>query len=74
MLQSRLENEIYARMSQTGRECSVIVMHPQTWINLTKEVYQSDSTAINRNNLLLHYRGIKVLRSLDIKENLFEVQ
>lgn len=74
MLQDKLENEIYVRISQTGRECNLIVMHPKTWQDLLKEVVESCGMAINRHDPSLKYRGIKVLRSLDMAEGLFEVQ
>ena len=74
MLQDRLENEMYVRISQTGRECNLIVMHPKTWQDLFKEVVDSDRMAIYRHAPSLKYKGIRVLRSLDVVEGLFEVQ
>ena len=74
MLQGKLENEMYARISQTGRECNLIVMHPKTWQDLFKEVVDSDGMAIYRHDPSLKYKGIRVLRSLDMVEGLFEVR
>jgi hypothetical protein len=74
MIQEKLENEMYARISQTGRECNLIVMHPRTWQDLLKEVIDSDGMAIYRHDPSLKYRGIQVLRSLDVAEGVFEVR
>jgi hypothetical protein len=74
MIQDNLENEIYAHISQTGKDISLIVMHPQTWINLTKEVFQIDSMEIYRYDPSLRYKGIRVLRSLDMVDGLFEIR
>jgi uncharacterized membrane protein len=74
MLQEKLENEMYAHISQTWKDINLIVMHPQTWINLTKEVFKNDGTAIYIHNPTLKYKGIRVLRSLDMVEGLFEVR
>jgi hypothetical protein len=74
MIQGNLENEIYAHISQTGKDISLIVMHPQTWINLTKEVFQIDSMEIYRYDPSLRYKGIRVLRSLDMVDGLFEIR
>lgn len=74
MLQEKLENEMYARISQTGRYCNLIVMHPKTWQDLFKEVIDWDGMAIDRYEPSLKYRGIQVLRSLDVAEGVFEVR
>lgn len=73
MIQDNLEDAIYARVSQTGVECSLIVMHPITWQDLCKEVFSGDGMAINRFNLDMRYRGVLVLRSLDLPEGEFKV-
>jgi uncharacterized membrane protein len=74
MIQDNLENEMYAHISQTRKDINLIVMHPQTWINLTKEVFENDGMAIYRHDPSLKYKGIRVLRSLDMVEGLFEVR
>jgi len=71
---SKLEEELYQRIRQTGKYCDLIVMHPQTWVDLKKEVFDLDSTVINRHDPSLKYKGIRVIRSLDIEENLFLVR
>jgi hypothetical protein len=75
MIQDNLENEMYAHISQTGKYINLIVMHPQTWKDLKEEVFSSDTNmTIDRHDLSLKYRGIRVLRSLDMVEGLFEVR
>jgi len=73
MTQVNLENEICHRI-QRGGDVSVIVMHPQTWDDLTKEVIANDGMEISRHYSSLWYRGIRVLRSFDMAEGLFEVR
>lgn len=72
-LVSNLEYKLYEKISQTGRECDLIVMHPKTWQDLFQEIIYSDRMEISKFDPILKYRGIRVLRSLDIQEGLFEV-
>lgn len=58
---------------ETAREPKLIVMHPQTWVDLAKEVIGKDGMVINRYDPNMKYRGIKVLRSLDLLEGEFEM-
>jgi hypothetical protein len=73
MIQDKLENQIYNVVMETAREPKFIVMHPQTWDDLIKEVTGKDGMAINRYDPNLKYRGIKVLRSLDLLAGEFEM-
>lgn len=73
MIQKNLDKEIYAKVAQSGTDCTLIIMHPNTWQDLYKEVLNSDSLAIYRHEPSLKYKGIRVLRSLDIVEGLFKV-
>jgi hypothetical protein len=73
-IQSRVNNEIYSHVSQTGKGASLIVIHPQTWQDLCIEVIISYCTSINRHDPSLKYKGIRVLRSLDMVEGLVEVR
>jgi len=73
MTQENLENEIYWRIQREGR-ITLIVMHPQTWIDLTKEVFENDGMEIHRHYTSPWYKNIRVLRSLDMVEGLFEVR
>jgi hypothetical protein len=74
MLQNNLENLMYAHVSQFGERANLIVMHPQTWQNLCKEVWSNDSMAIYKHDPSLRYKGVRVLRSLDMVDGLFEVR
>jgi len=58
---------------ETAREPKLIVMHPQTWVDLAKEVTGKDGMTINRCDPNMKYKGIKVLRSLDLLEGEFEM-
>lgn len=73
MIQDNLENEIYSHISQNVKYPTLIIMHPQTWINLTKEVFDSGDTSINMHDLLLKYKGVRVLRSFDMIDGVFIV-
>lgn len=73
MIQDKLENQIHNVIMETAREPRLIVMHPQTWVDLVKEVICKDGMAINRYDQNMKYRGIKVLRSLDLLEGEFEM-
>jgi len=73
MIQDKLENQIHKLIMETAREPKLIVMHPQTWVELAKEVTGKDGMYINRHDPKMKYRGIKVLRSLDLLEGEFEM-
>ena len=73
MIQDKLENQIHNVIMETAREPKLIVMHPLTWVALTKEVTGKDGMAINIYDPNMKYRGIKVLRSLDLLEGEFEM-
>jgi len=73
MIQDKLENQIHNVIMETAREPKIIVMHPQTWQDLAKEITGKDGMAINRHYPDMRYRGIKVLRSLDLLEGEFKI-
>ena len=73
MIQNKLENKILNVIMETARNPKIIVMHPKTWEDLAKEVTGKDGMAINRHDPNMKYRGIKVLRSLDLLEGEFEM-
>jgi hypothetical protein len=73
MIQDKLNNQIYNVIKKTAIEPRVIVMHPQTWVDIAKEITGID-IAINRHDPnIMRYRGIKVIRSLDLLEGEFEM-
>ena len=71
--QNNLEVEIYNYVSKTGKEPNLIVMHPVTWLGLCENFFGMDSVISREMQSSLKYRGIKVLRSLDIKLHTFEI-
>jgi hypothetical protein len=73
MIQDKLENQIHNLIMETAKEPKIIVMHPQTWIKIAKEVTGKEGMAINRYDPNMKYKGIKVLRSLDLLEGEFEM-
>ena len=73
MLREKLENEIYVFISYKGIDPNVIIMHPKTWEQLCTEVWDYYRLEIYKNHIELRYSGIKVFRSFDILEGLFEV-
>ena len=73
MIQNKLKNQIHNVIMETERMPKLIVMHPQAWVDLQKEVTGKDGMAINRYDPNMKYRGIKVLRSLDLLEGEFEM-
>jgi len=74
MIRDDLEQKLHEHILQTGKEVNLIVMHPGTWVNLTKEVFERNCGAIDPYEQSLKYTGIRVLRSLDIADGLFEVR
>jgi len=74
MIRDIIDDIIYSHESQTCRECDLIVMHPKTWQHLFKEVVDADSMAIYQHEPNLKYKGIRVLRSLDLEEKIIEVR
>lgn len=73
MLQDKLESEIYRYISETGRDCKMIIVHPNTWFEFVNEITEVYNVNIVNNNYPGQYRGIKILRSYDIPENTFEI-
>lgn len=78
MLQDKLEQslrEFYMRRNSLINP-SVIIMNPQTWWKLFDELYGTGSTAVAHHGSpsdCLAYKGMKIRRSLDLKEEIFEV-
>lgn len=74
MLQVKLESEIYKHISETGRECKMIIVHPNTWVDFVNEITEVYDVYIGNHNYPAQYRGIKILRSSDLLENTFEIR
>lgn len=66
-------NVIESTIRETSRDVTLIVMHPQTWVDLINETSLDASLpSINTSDSNLKYLGIKVLRSIDLPLNYFE--
>jgi len=50
----------------------LILLHPQTWCDLVKEISNNGGMSINLYEQNMKYRGIKVIRCLDLLEDEFE--
>jgi hypothetical protein len=74
MLENNLQNQMYAHAGHFGQNPTLIVMHPRTWIDLCIEVWANHRGSIYRHDPSLKYQGIRVLRSLDMVDGLFEVR
>ena len=73
MIQDKLENQISDVVIQGRRDPKFIVMHPQTWVDLVKEMSGIDGIGLNLYTSGMKYKGIKVLRSFDLLEGEFEM-
>ena len=73
MIRDKLDNQIYNIIRETARKPKIIVMNPQTWIDLRKEVTGTEGSSVHRYDPKIRYRGVKVLRSLDLLEGEFEM-
>ena len=73
---SHLENQIWSHISQTGKDATLIVMHPKTWEDLCNSVWKNEKIRgyDHDPSTSLSYKGITVLRSLDMVDGLFEVR
>lgn len=66
-LQEQLDRAICFKSLELQRPLSLIVMHPGTWQEIYVMAY------LFNNPPELNYRGLKVLRSLDVAEGRFEL-
>jgi hypothetical protein len=71
-VQDALEKKIHDVILETARSPKLIIMHPKTWTDLTREILGRDGCAVNPHDPNMAYKGIKILRSLDVKELEFE--
>ena len=70
----KLESEIQDYIVNNSWEVKLIIMHPKTWQNLKEEIFIGVFDLINRHSTDLKYRGIRVIRSYDIEEGVFELK
>ena len=74
-----LEHHIGEVMHKTGSKPTVIVVHPDTFRELMQcflkgqgDMYFSGNSTFMGSEYKLTYRGIKILRSLDVEHGTFE--
>lgn len=75
-LRDALSRDVWDYGSKTGRECRIIVMHPNTWRSMWDEVRTNSEWQlmnVKPNNMRLEFMGIKVVRSYDVAEGIFEI-
>jgi hypothetical protein len=70
----KLESEIHNYILDNNLDVTLIIMHPKTWEDLRKESFMCDFSFMNRHSIVLKYRGIKVIRSYDIRQEVFELK
>lgn len=71
-LLDELEKQLQIYSSQNlGKDAKLIITHPDTYKDLSKEI--NDLFIAREKNAFLAYRGIKILRSLDVEKNLFKI-
>lgn len=74
MLQNILEQAIDRHVYRTGTQPVLIIVHPATWQQLREQVFSELANwSIDRHSTSLKYRGIRVIRSVDVQEGIFEV-
>ena len=73
LLQQKLDEKISEAIINTYGEPKLIIMHPKTWFDLTNEVIGKSEIGILDYNLPMKYKGITVLRSLDVLKGEFKI-
>ena len=72
--EEQLVEAIYnARANNRGKELQCILMHPQKWDELKTEVFYNNGISISRTSSEIQFRGIDVLRTLDIKKGVIRI-
>jgi hypothetical protein len=74
MILQKLDDALFAKKAQMGRNCTLIVMHPITWQKLLNEIFDENNEAIYNGDTTLGYCNITVMRSLDIEQEIFEIR
>ena len=75
-IQDKLEKQLYSHFNETIREPTLIVMHRDTWYDLCGSIWlvEKMKTRDFDPSGQGFYKGIQVLRSLDVPVGLFEVR
>jgi len=78
-IHDKLERQLYSHINETIREPTLIVMNPDTCKALWASVWTADKKRILEydkldSSVYITFKGIKVLRSLDLPFGLFEIR
>ena len=86
-MHDKLNRQLYLHCMKTSENATLIVMNPKTWQDLCASVWTAEKelpsyfSSIKIHNeepsepsTSLTYKGIKVLRSLDLPDGLFEIR
>ena len=78
-LYNKLQNVLNEYLCTNNKKPNIIVMHPNTWENLLKELkteflFLGDTSNMFTTKLkYVKFEGIRVLRSFDLKEGEFKM-
>lgn len=75
-LHDTLQSRIFSYRAVTGAECQIIIMHPNTWRDLWEQAVANKEWYFMSSNpprMGLEFMGIKVVRSYDVAEGIFEI-
>lgn len=70
-IQSKLEDTIFSFVANHNRGVEHIVMHPDTWEEVLKEIISSNGSSYHKsteNMKDIKYKGIRVVRSTDVEK------
>jgi hypothetical protein len=73
----KLTNEIYNEIMETGKNVSIILIHPKTFEDLVEEVIERDDSCMNIYSNFAEkplFKGIVLYRTLDVEVNQFIVK
>jgi len=74
MIASKIDKEIYEFIEQTGKDISVIIIHPKTALDLKNECLNQENIVIDKpENSNMLYKGYPIFRSLDVERNEIKV-
>ena len=74
MIAAKIDKEIYDHLAITGRDVSVIIMHPKTAVELRNESMGEMKLEIDKLEVSnIYYKGYPVYRSFDIERNEIKV-
>ena len=71
-IEDKLRSDLRNFMIEWGIKPDKILMHPKILDDLREEVFSSLSASMNRHDPVNRYMGMRILQSIDLKENEFE--